>query len=70
LFIERSTLSDERFTELFTDNNWDLFIGGTLSDKLFTGNIPSEEFVYTLEKLGRLSTWDRFMGRTELKLGY
>jgi hypothetical protein len=51
--------------------NWDLFIGRrALSDKLFTDNIPSEEYAYILEKLGRLSTWDRFMGRTELKLGY
>ena len=32
--------------------------------------IPSEEFVYTLGKIGRLSVWDRFMGRTEVKLGY
>jgi hypothetical protein len=51
--------------------SWDSMIGRRpRSHKLFTDNIPSEEFVYTLEKLGRLSTWDTFMGRTELKLGY
>jgi hypothetical protein len=37
---------------------------------LFMQNIPSEELMYTLWKLDRLSIWDRFMGRTELKLGY
>jgi hypothetical protein len=37
---------------------------------LFMQNIPSEELMYTFWKLDRLSIWDRFMGRTELKLGY
>jgi hypothetical protein len=51
--------------------NWDRLIGRRApSRKFFTDDIASEEFVYTLEKLGRLSAWDIFMGRTELKLGY
>jgi len=50
---------------------WSMLMRRTFSNgKLFQKHIPSEEFVYTLEKLGRLSTWDRFMGRTEMKLGY
>ncbi|KEQ76193.1 hypothetical protein M436DRAFT_39688 [Aureobasidium namibiae CBS 147.97] len=50
---------------------WSLMMRRILSrEKLFRENIPPEEFLYTLEKLGRLSTWDRFMGRTEVKLGY
>jgi hypothetical protein len=36
----------------------------------FMPNIPSEELLYTLWKLDRLSIWDQFVGRTELKLGY
>lgn len=50
---------------------WSMLMRRTFSnEKFFREHIPSEEFVYTLEKLGRLSTWDRYMGRTEVKLGY
>lgn len=50
---------------------WSTLMRRTFSNKkFFSEHIPSEEFVYTLEKLGRLSTWDKFMGRTEVKLGY
>jgi hypothetical protein len=44
--------------------------GTSLDQRLFVEDVPLKELVYTLDKIDRLSTWDRFMGRTEVKLGY
>lgn len=57
--------------------SWDQMKGSISSNDELLGivvrrseHIPSEEFIYTLKKLGRLSAWDKLMGRTEMKLGY
>ena len=57
------------------DINWDMImkmVSRTTSSglKLFTAHIASDEFVDTLQAIDRLSIWDKFLGRSEVKLGY